>query len=178
MENKKTYLGKIASAIESLATGMGITGKEFFTPKVTECYPENRDTLYIFDRFKGVLEMPHDENGNSKCIACGMCQTVCPNDAIVVDSEMVEDEASGKKKKQLVKYEYDLGSCMYCNLCVEICPTDAIRFNTGFENAVFDRSLLNMTLHVAKAGTAKKEETSVLADKPEALEKKEKPDQK
>ncbi|MDR1517808.1 MAG: NADH-quinone oxidoreductase subunit I [Dysgonamonadaceae bacterium] len=150
MEKKKTYLGKIASAVESLATGMGVTGKEFFTPKVTECYPENRATLQIFNRFKGVLEMPHDEEGNNKCIACGICQTVCPNDAIEVSSEVVEDAASGKKKKQLVKYEYDLGSCMYCNLCVEICPTGAIQFNNGFENAVYDRSMLNMTLNINK----------------------------
>lgn len=173
MEKKKTYLGKIISAIESLATGLGITGKEFFTPKVTEFYPENRETLYIFDRFRGVLEMPHDEEGNNKCIACGMCQTVCPNATIVVNTEVVVDEETGKKKKRLVKYEYDLGSCMYCNLCVEICPTDAIQFNTEFESAVFDRNVLHMTLNVMKENAPKTEgapaavpEKTVAADKP------------
>ena len=168
MEKKKTYIGKIISAIGSLTTGLGITGKEFFTPKVTECYPENRDTLYIFDRYRGVLEMPHDDEGKNKCIACGLCQTACPNDTIHVISETVVDEETGKKKKKLVKYEYDLGSCMYCNLCVEICPTGAIDFNTEFENSVFNRDLLNMTLNVPEKDQPEKEKEPVsIEEKPE-----------
>ena len=51
------------------------------------------------------------------------------------------------KKKTLVKYEYDLGACMFCQLCVNACPHDAICFDTEFENAVFDRSKLVLTLN-------------------------------
>jgi|EP00975_Prorocentrum_lima_P021255 NADH-quinone oxidoreductase subunit I len=91
--------------------------------------------------------MPVDENGNNKCIACGLCQMACPNDTITITSESVTNEETGKKKKILVKYEYDLGACMFCQLCVNACPHDAIRFDTEFENAVFDRSKLVLTLN-------------------------------
>ena len=85
--------------------------------------------------------MPHDENGNHKCIACGLCQMNCPNGTIKITSETVTTE-EGKKKKVLVKYEYDLGSCMFCELCVKSCPHGAIKFAPTFENAVFTRSKL------------------------------------
>lgn len=74
-------------------------------------------------------------------MACGICQMNCPNDSIRVVSETVEDE-QGKKKKVLVRYEYDLGSCLYCQLCVRSCPHDAIEFDTAFEHAVFTRGKL------------------------------------
>lgn len=147
MGNKKSYIQKIISAISSLTTGMRVTLKEFFTPKVTQCYPENRKTLVIPERFRGTLEMPHDEDGNNKCIACGLCQNACPNGTIEVISEMVVDEETGKKKKKLVDYKYNLGSCMYCNLCVDVCPTKAIRFNNKFEHAVFDKTVLELKLN-------------------------------
>ena len=59
---------------------------------------------------------------------------------------MVETE-DGKKKKQLVRYEYNLGSCIFCQLCTNACPHDAIAFSNEFENAVFDRSKLILTLN-------------------------------
>lgn len=150
MGKRKSYIGKILSALKSLTTGMRVTIKEFFTPKITQCYPENRETLKISDRFRGVLEMPHDENQNNKCIACSLCEKSCPNGTILVRSVMVEDPETGKKKKKLVEYRYNLGSCMYCNLCVDVCPTGAIQFNNGFENAVFDKNILNLQLNIVK----------------------------
>ena len=144
---KNTYIGNIFSAIGSLATGMGVTLREFFTKKVTECYPENRKELKIPERHRAVLRMPHDENGNNKCIACGLCQSNCPNGTISITTKNVVDEESGKSRKVLVEYSYDLGSCMFCQLCVNACPKEAIEFSNDFENAVFDRSKLIIKLN-------------------------------
>ncbi len=139
MEN---YIKGIFNGVSTLLTGMKVTGKEFFTKKVTEQYPENRASLKMYDRFRGTLKMNVDENGKLKCIACGLCQLACPNQTIEVVSKMVNDEQTGKNKKVLVKYVYDLGSCMFCQLCVNACPAGAIEFDQAFEHAVFTRSTL------------------------------------
>ena len=90
--------------------------------------------------------MIHDEENHHHCIACGLCQMNCPNGTIKLTTEMRED-ADGKKKKVLVKYEYNLGSCMFCNLCVNACPHNAIEFCNDFENAVFEKDKLVLTLN-------------------------------
>ena len=140
------YFGGLFGGLGTLLIGMKTSMKVFFRAKVTEQYPENRKTLVISDRFRGTLVMPHNEQNEHKCIACGLCQTACPNDTIEVISEMVERE-EGKKKKILKTYHYNLGACMFCQLCVTACPHDAITFDNRFEHAVFDRSKLVMTLN-------------------------------
>lgn len=146
MKNEDTYFGGLIHGISSLLTGMRMTMKIFLRKKVTEEYPENRAELVMFDRFRGTLNMPHNENNEHRCIACGLCQTACPNDTISVISQTIET-AEGKKKKILAKYEYDLGCCMFCQLCVTACPHDAIIFDQVFEHSVFDRSKLMMQLN-------------------------------
>lgn len=141
MRSTQEYFNSFFSGLFSLLKGMSITLREFFTPKTTEKYPENRATLKMFDRFRGELVMPHNENNEHKCVACGICQMNCPNDTIHIETEMVTDE-EGKKKKVLVKYEYDLGSCLFCQLCVKNCPHGAIKFRPTFEHAVFTREKL------------------------------------
>ncbi len=141
MNEEKTYLGGLLGGLKTLCVGLKTTMREFVTPKITEQYPENRDELKMFDRFRGSLVMPHNENNEHRCVACGLCQMACPNGTINVKSEMYETE-DGKKKKRLVSYEYNLGSCMFCQLCVRACPHGAITFDQSFENAVFDRSKL------------------------------------
>lgn len=137
----KKYLKTLFGAIGTLLTGLQTTIRVFFRKKSTEQYPENRDTLKMFDRFRGTLVMPHDAEGHNKCIACGLCQNACPNGTIQITTEQVTD-AEGKKKKVLVRYQYNLGSCIFCQLCVNACPHDAIRFDTEFEHAVFGRDKL------------------------------------
>ncbi len=141
MGSVKNYFAELGSGLSSLIKGMQVTGKEFLTPKVTERYPENRDTVKVPQRFRAILTLKYDSEGCHKCIACGMCQRNCPNGTITVEGKMV-DTPDGKKKKKLVDYRYDLGSCTFCQLCVTSCPTQAIEFSNDFEQAVFTRELL------------------------------------
>ena len=74
MENNNTYFSSFFKGIKSLSIGLKTTMREFFTPKVTEQYPENRKELKMFDRFRGTLVMPHNEQNEHRCVACGLCQ--------------------------------------------------------------------------------------------------------
>ena len=150
-----SYIGGLVGGVKSLCTGLGVTMKELFTKKVTERYPENRKTNVIPERFRGTLVMPHNEKNEHKCIGCGICQMQCPNGSINIVTEMVETE-DGKKKKQLVRYEYDHGCCMYCMLCTRACPQGAIDFAPEYEGSVFDRKALVKVLNQPGSKCAEK----------------------
>lgn len=140
MGSIKEYFKSLGSGVASLVQGLEVTAKEFVTPKITERYPEDRDTLKASPRFRACLKLIYDAEGNHKCIACGTCERVCPNGTISLTTKMV-DTIKGKKKK-LDTYHYDLGSCTFCQLCVSNCPTDAITFDNDFEQASFTRDYL------------------------------------
>ena len=145
----QSYFGEIGAAMKTLGIGMKTTLKELFTKKSTEQYPENRKTtLHVSPRFRGRLVFKRDENGAYKCVACTMCEKACPNGTIKITSHMETNEETGRKKRKLDDYQYDLGDCMFCQLCVNACNFDAIEFVNDFENAVFDRSKL--VLHLDK----------------------------
>ena len=156
MNEEKNYIEGLLGGIRTLCVGLKTSMREFFTKKITEQYPENRNELQMFERFRGSLTMPHNENNEHKCIACGLCQMACPNGSINVVSEMVETE-DGKKKKQLVRYEYNLGCCMFCQLCTRACAHGAISFDQSFENAVFDRAKLVKVLNQPGSKESSKE---------------------
>jgi NADH-quinone oxidoreductase subunit I len=152
MEQNNSYFGELGHAMKTLAVGMKTTWKEFFkdffTNKSTEQYPENRKTtLHISKRHRGRLVFKRNEDGSFKCTACTLCEKACPNGTIKITSEMREDPETGKKKRFLVDYQYDLGDCMFCQLCTNACNFDAIEFTNDFENAVFDRNALVLHLH-------------------------------
>jgi len=150
------YISGILKGVWSLLVGMKVTGSYFFRPWtiVTQQYPENRKgrgkksrkKLVMFDRFKGELIMPHDENNQHKCTGCGICEINCPNGTIEVISKTVVNE-EGKKKREIDKHIYHLGMCSFCALCVKTCPSQALAFSQEFEHAVFNRAKLNKVLN-------------------------------
>jgi NADH-quinone oxidoreductase subunit I len=127
---------------------MKVTARYFFTPwnNVTQQYPENRDTLKIAERFRGEVIMPHNENNEHRCTACGLCELACPNGSIEIISKSVINE-EGKKKRAIDKHIYHLGMCTFCNLCIRACPTTAIVMGQNFEHTVWDRSELTKVLN-------------------------------
>ena len=147
MGSVKDYFSSLGTGISSLVKGMGVTGKEFFTKKVTEQYPDHRKEFqYAAPRFRAKLQFIYEADGRNRCTACGTCQRNCPNGTISVTTKMV-DMPDGKKKRKLDSYLYDLGSCTFCELCVTTCPFDAIEFTNDFEQAVFTRSKLVQKLN-------------------------------
>ena len=98
MKNQ-SYFGGIVEGMKTLAIGMKVTLKEYFTAKSTEQYPENRKTtLHVAKRHRGRLVFKRTEDGAYKCTACTLCEKACPNGTIKIVSEMRTDETTGKKK--------------------------------------------------------------------------------
>ena len=148
MNSVVTYLSDIVNGLKSLLTGMKVTGHYFFNSRkeiITQQYPENRDTLQMFERFRGEVIMPHNERNEHRCTGCSACEIACPNGSIEIISDRVE--VDGKKKKVIDKFVYHLQMCTMCNLCILSCPTDAIKMGHNFEHAVFDRSKLTKILN-------------------------------
>ncbi len=152
------YITDIFVAIKNLLKGMGVTWRQFWAKKVTMEYPENRDTLVISDRWRSELTMPHDENNEHGCTACGICMMNCPNGTITVTSSTVETE-DGKKKRVLDAYTWNQGSCTFCNLCVLTCPSKAIAFTNDVEGAVFNKEKLLYRLNQPGSKLREKKKT-------------------
>ena len=142
------YFSDIFLGLKSLVTGMRVTGHYISHPKeiITQQYPENRETLKMFDRFRGEVVLIHDENNEHRCTGCSACEVACPNGTIEIISKRVENE-EGKKVKAIDEFVYHLQMCTMCSLCIPACPTDAIKMSQDFEHAVFDRSKLTKILN-------------------------------
>lgn len=145
-----SYVSDIFNGLKTLTTGMKVTGSYFLRSHkgaITQQYPDNRNTLKMFERFRGEVVMPHDENNEHQCTGCQKCELACPNGSIEIIWDRGIDEATGKKKKKIDKHIYHLSMCTMCGLCIEACPTDAIVWAPRFENSVFDRSQLTKVLN-------------------------------
>ncbi len=141
------YIKEIFQGLGTLVKGMAITGHYISHPKeiITQQYPENRETLKMFDMFRGEVVLTHNEENDHRCTGCSACEVACPNGTIEIISKRIE--VDGKKKKVIDKFVYHLSMCTFCNLCILSCPTDAIKMSQDFEHAVFDRSKLTKVLN-------------------------------
>ena len=102
-----------------LLKGLGLTGRYLFSRKITIRYPEEKTPKS--PRYRGLHALRRYPNGEERCIACKLCEAVCPALAITIDSAPREDGS-----RRTTKYEIDLFKCIYCGFCEEACPVDAI----------------------------------------------------
>ncbi len=102
-----------------LLLGLRITGRYLFARKITVQFPEERTPLS--PRFRGLHALRRYPNGEERCIACKLCEAVCPALAITIESEQRADGS-----RRTVRYEIDLFKCIYCGFCEESCPVDSI----------------------------------------------------
>ena len=113
-------------ALYELLLGMILTFKYMFKAKVTINYPHEKGPLS--PRFRGEHALRRYPNGEERCIACKLCEAVCPAQAITIESEIKND---GSRKT--TRYDIDMLKCIYCGLCEESCPVDAIVQGPNYE---------------------------------------------
>ena len=115
--------------------GMWLTLKYFFRPKVTLNYPYERGPLS--PRFRGEHALRRYPNGEERCIACKLCEAVCPALAITIEAEPREEGS-----RRTTRYDSDMTKCIYCGYCQEACPVDAIVMGPNFEFSTENREEL------------------------------------
>jgi len=117
LQRIKSYIKSFS--LVDLLIGMKVTGKYFFKKKFTLQYPEERTPAS--PRFRGLHALRRYPNGEERCIACKLCEAVCPALAITIDAEPRDDGS-----RRTTRYDIDLFKCIYCGFCEEACPTDSI----------------------------------------------------
>jgi NADH-quinone oxidoreductase subunit I len=102
-----------------LFKGLALTGRHFLSPHITVQFPEEKTPQS--PRFRGLHALRRYENGEERCIACKLCEAVCPALAITIESEPRDDGS-----RRTTRYDIDLFKCIYCGFCEESCPVDSI----------------------------------------------------
>ena len=121
--------------LTELATGLGVTFARMFKRKATLNYPYEKGPLS--PRFRGEHALRRYPNGEERCIACKLCEAVCPAQAITIEAEPREDGS-----RRTTRYDIDMVKCIYCGFCQEACPVDAIVEGPNFEFAAETREEL------------------------------------
>jgi len=109
-----------------MVRGLAVTLRLYFSRKVTVEYPE--EVQAPAPRFRGLLRLHRDEQGEPLCIACKACQRACGTNCFDIEGKKEE----GAKVMRPVKFDWRLDRCSFCGFCVEVCPTSAIRFSPEF----------------------------------------------
>ena len=117
-----------ALLLVELVSGMAMTLRYFFRRKATLNYPHEKGPLS--PRFRGELALRRYANGEERCIACKLCEAICPAQAITIEAEPREDGS-----RRTTRYDIDMTKCIFCGFCQEACPVDAIVEGPNFEYA-------------------------------------------
>lgn len=121
--------------LTEILKGMAMTLKYFFKKKVTLNYPHEKGPLS--PRFRGEHALRRYENGEERCIACKLCEAICPAQAITIEADIEEDGS-----RRTTRYDIDMTKCIYCGLCQEACPVEAIVEGPNFEYSTETREEL------------------------------------
>src|SRR6266568_4395493 len=140
-----------------LVKGMALTGRHLFRRKITVQFPEEKTPMS--PRFRGLHALRRYPNGEERCIACKLCEAVCPALAITIESE-VRDDGS----RRTTRYDIDLTKCIFCGFCEEACPVDAIVETRVFEYHGEERGDLYYTKQMLLA-VGDKYEAQIAADR-------------
>jgi NADH-quinone oxidoreductase subunit I len=117
MEAVRSFLSSFM--LTEILKGLALTGRYFFARKITVQYPEEKTPMS--PRFRGLHALRRYPNGEERCIACKLCEAVCPALAITIESEVREDGT-----RRTSRYDIDLTKCIFCGFCEESCPVDSI----------------------------------------------------
>ncbi len=117
MEAIKEFLGSLM--LRELFKGLALTGRYMFARKITVQFPEEKTPMS--PRFRGLHALRRYPNGEERCIACKLCEAVCPALAISIESEQRADGT-----RRTTRYDIDLTKCIFCGFCEESCPVDSI----------------------------------------------------
>jgi NADH-quinone oxidoreductase subunit I len=147
----KTFL------LVELLQGLMLTGRYLFARKITVQYPDEKTPLS--PRFRGLHALRRYPNGEERCIACKLCEAVCPAMAISIESDQRDDGT-----RRTTRYDIDLTKCIYCGFCEEACPVDAIVETHIFEYHGEARGDLYYTKPMLLA-IGEKYETEIAANK-------------
>ena len=129
------YYAKSFLLLELLG-GLGVTGRNLFRRKITIQYPEEKTPQS--PRFRGLHALRRYPNGEERCIACKLCEAICPAQAITIEAGPRRNDGT----RRTVRYDIDMVKCIYCGLCQEACPVDAIVEGPNFEFATETREEL------------------------------------
>ena len=120
----KDYIGSLF--LKELIKGLALTGRHLFARKITVQFPEEKTPQS--SRFRGLHALRRYPNGEERCIACKLCEAICPAMAITIESDQRDDGS-----RRTTRYDIDLTKCIFCGFCEEACPVDAIVETRVFE---------------------------------------------
>ena len=140
-----------------LRQGLSVTWRYLFAPKITIQYPEEKTPMS--PRFRGLHALRRYPNGEERCIACKLCEAVCPAMAITIESDVRTDGSRRTKR-----YDIDLTKCIFCGFCEESCPVDSIVETRIFEYCGEKRGDLYFTKDMLLA-VGDRYEKQIAADK-------------